>query len=83
MIDAEGYMTGREELHRLVEHLPENEVSTTRKLLRALVDPVELAILTADEDDEPESDREREAVRAALADPEPDVPFERLRRARM
>ena len=76
-------MTAREELHRLVDHLPESEVPTTRKLLRALVDPVELAIMTAGEDDEPEGDAEREAVRAALADARPDVPFERLRRIRM
>lgn len=74
-------MTAREELHRLVDYIPENDVSTTRKLLRALVDPVGLANLSAD-DDEPESAAERDAVEAALADPAPDVPFERLRRFR-
>ena len=31
-------MTAREELHHLVDHIPENDVRTTRKLLRALVD---------------------------------------------
>jgi hypothetical protein len=46
------------------------------------VDPVELAILSAEEDDEPESAEERAAVAAALAGAEPDVPFEQLRRAR-
>jgi hypothetical protein len=55
-------------------------VKTTQKLLRALVDPVELAILSAEEDDEPESEEERAAVDAALAGAEPDVPFEQLRR---
>ena len=75
-------MTAREELHRLVDHIPESEVRTTRKLLRALVDPVELAILSAEEDDEPEGDRERAAVEAALSDSGADVPFERLRRVR-
>ena|SRR5271165_73766 len=61
-------MTAPEALHRLVDRLHESEVPTTRKLLRALIDPLELAILTAAEDEEPESDAEREAVREALAD---------------
>lgn len=76
-------MTARDELHRLVDHLPESDVPTTRKLLSALVDPVELAILMAGEDDELEGDTEREAVRAALDDRGPDVPFEQLRRVRV
>jgi hypothetical protein len=82
MIDSEGFMTVREELHRLVDHIPESEVPVTQKLLRALVDPVELAILSAAEDDEIESEEERAAVDAALADPVPDVPFEHIRRRR-
>ena len=53
---------------------------TTKKLLRALVDPVELALLSAEEDDEAESAGEQAAVEGALADPAPDVPFEQLRR---
>ncbi len=76
-------MTTREELHRLVDHIPESEVATTQKILRALVDPVELAILSAEEDDEPESEEERAAVETALADPSADIPFERLRRVRL
>ena len=75
-------MTTREELHRLVEHIPESDVPTTQKFLRALVDPVELAILSAPDDDESESDEERATVEASLADPSPDVPFERIRRVR-
>ena len=43
MIETEDAMTVREELHQLVDHLPESEISTTRKLLRALVDPVDLS----------------------------------------
>ena len=82
MIDAEGLMTVREELHRLVNRIPESEVPVTQKLLRALVDPVELAILSAEEDDELETEAERAAVDAALSDPSPDVPFEQLRRMR-
>ena len=82
MIEIEGIMTAREELHRLVDHIPESEMRTTQKLLRALVDPVELAIISAEEDDEPESDGERAAVEAALAGSEPDIPFDQLRRIR-
>jgi hypothetical protein len=76
-------MTAREELHRLVDFIPETEIRTTRELLRALVDPLELAILVADEDDEQETAAERAAVDAALTDPAPDIPFERLRRIRV
>jgi hypothetical protein len=47
------------------------------------VDQIELTIFSADEDDEPESDDERVAVEAAVADPSADVPFESLRRVRM
>jgi len=82
MIDTERLMTAREELHRLVDYIPESEIATTQKLLRALADPVELAILSAEEDDEPESEDECAAVEAALTDPSADVPFERLRRVR-
>jgi len=40
----------------------------------------QLAVLTAAFDDEPETEEERAAVEAALADPSPDVPFEQIRR---
>ena len=35
----------RHELHTLVDHIPESDVPAARKILRALADPVELAIL--------------------------------------
>jgi len=82
MIEEDRIMTAREELHRLVDYIPESDVRTTRKLLRALVDPVELSILSAEEDDEPESEGERAAVATALAGNEPDIPFTQLRRIR-
>lgn len=72
----------RRELHALLDHIPEGDVATVHKFLRSLVDPVELALLRAPDDDESESEAEREAVSAALADPPPDVPFERIRRSR-
>ena len=40
-----------------------------RKILRALMDPVELSLLSAQVDDEPETDDERTAVERALAEP--------------
>jgi hypothetical protein len=46
------------------------------------MDPVELAILTAPLDDEPETEEERAAVAASLADASADVPFEQLGRRR-
>jgi hypothetical protein len=72
----------RHELHALVDHIPESDVPAARKILRALADPVELAILTAPLDDEPETEEERATVASSLAESAPDVPFEQLRRIR-
>jgi len=49
----------RHELHTLVDHIPESDVPAARKILRALADSVELAILTAPLDDEPETEEEQ------------------------
>jgi hypothetical protein len=43
---------------------------------------VELAILAAPLDDEPEMEDERASVASSLADASPDIPFEQLRRKR-
>ena len=64
MIEADP-MTSREELHQLVDHIPEADVSAARKILRALADPVWQSLLAAPLDDEPETDRERAEVEAA------------------
>ena len=79
MIKAES-MTSREELHKLVDHIPDADIAAARKILRSLVDPVELSLLTAPLDDEPETEQEREAVEKALSDPRPDVPMEEVLR---
>ncbi len=55
----------REELRMLVEHIPESDVPTARKILRALIDPVELSLLTAPLDDEPLSEHEIAALEEA------------------
>ena len=72
----------RHELHTLVDHIPESDVPAARKLLRALSDPVELAILSAPLDDELETEEERALVASSLADDSADIPFEQLRRKR-
>ena len=53
-----------------------------RHELRALAAPMELAILAAPLDDEPETEEERASVAASLAEASPDIPFEHLRRVR-
>jgi hypothetical protein len=72
----------REELHKLLDRIPESDVPTASKFLRSLLDPVELALLIAPPEDELETEFERAAVEAALADPAADVPFEQIQRLR-
>ncbi len=66
--------TIRQELHRLLDHIPDSDVSTARKFLRSLLDPVSLSLLTAPYDDEPATERERAAVEAARREPGPGTP---------
>ncbi len=61
----ESPMTSREDLHKLVDHIPESDVAAARKILRALADPVWQSILAAPLDDEPETDQERAEVEEA------------------
>jgi hypothetical protein len=61
-------MTSREELHKLVDHIPDADVAAARKILRALADPVWQSILAAPLDDEPETDQERAEVEAARSE---------------
>jgi hypothetical protein len=72
--------TVRHELHILLDHIPENDVPAARKFLRSLVDPVELSLLSAPLDDEPESEEERAAVEAARAQPGPGTPHDEVLR---
>jgi hypothetical protein len=66
-------------LHTLVDHIPESDVPAVRKILRALADPVELAILTAPLGDGLETEEEQASVASSLADASPDIPFEKFR----
>jgi hypothetical protein len=52
-------MSARATLHRLVDSLPEEDLSTAGRLLAGLAvtaDPVERALLSAPSDDEPDTD---------------------------
>jgi hypothetical protein len=51
----------REELHSLLDRIPDSDIATARKFLRALANPVELALLNAPPDDEPLSAHEQAA----------------------
>jgi len=79
MIKTES-MTSREELHKLVDHIPDADVAAARKILRSLVDPVQFALMTAPLDDEPETGQELTDVEKALSDPRSDVSLEEVLR---
>lgn len=52
-------MTAREAIHRLVDDLPEKELSVARRVLEALSEsasPMMRALLEAESDDEPDDD---------------------------
>jgi hypothetical protein len=61
-------MSARDRLHRLVDELPESELSAAARFLhdrRATADPVLRALLEAPPDDEPETEGERHIVQEA------------------
>ena len=62
----------REELRRLVDELPENELNAARRYLEFIrdvgKDPVRWALENATLDDEPETDEERERAERADED---------------
>ncbi len=65
-------MIAREELHELIDRLPESELPAVRSYLRYLAevatDPVLRTLLNAPLDDEPETEEERIAVQEAKED---------------
>jgi len=58
-------MVDRQELHALVDHVRESDIASAKEYLRSLIDPFELALLTAEPDDEPLTDHERAAIEEA------------------
>lgn len=67
-------MNRKEQLHRLVDQLPESELGAAERFLEylrlAATDPALHTLLTAPEDDEPEDEEERAAVAEAREDVE-------------
>ena len=65
-------MVNKDKLHRLIDELPESEVSAAERYLEYLRlaghDPVLHAVLNAPDDDEPETDEEQAAVAEARRD---------------
>ena len=64
-------MHARNDLYRLIDSLPESEIQAARRFLEYLRDsrdPVLTALLSAPEDDEPETDEERASVSEARQD---------------
>ena len=65
-------MIAREDLHHLVDRLPEGELPAVRSYLRYVaevaIDPVLRTLLNAPLDDEPETEAERRAVAEAKED---------------
>jgi len=57
----------KQQAHELIERLGPKQVSAVVGLLEALLDPVSRAITNAATDDEPESERERQAVAESKA----------------
>jgi hypothetical protein len=64
-------MYTKDDLHRLIDQLPDNELLPAMRYLeylRNMGDPVLKALIDAPEDDEPETDEERIAVTEAYDD---------------
>jgi predicted transcriptional regulator len=64
-------MTIKEELHRLVDELPESESQAAKRFLeylRNMGDPMMQALMEAPMDDEPETEEERAAMAEAYDD---------------
>ena len=57
----------RDDAHRLIDRLPETQVSALVGLLETIVDPVGAALRNAPIDDESETEQERQSVAEARA----------------
>src|SRR4051794_15666902 len=61
-------MLTRDDLHTLLDSIPEDRLPAIREALEKLSDPVLLAFLTAPEDDEPLTDEDIAAIKEARAE---------------
>ena len=76
-------MTTRADLHAMIDELPEGRLEDVRAAVEAAISPVEEALASAPDDDEPESAAERAAVeeaRDSLARGERGMPLGEIRR---
>ncbi len=60
-------MLARDDLHTLLDAIPEDRLADIREALTRLADPVLLALLTAPEDDEPVTAEDLAALAEARA----------------
>ncbi len=63
-------MIARDELHTMLDAIPEDRLAAAREALAALADPVWLALMNAPEDDEPLTDEDLKALDEAREDRE-------------
>ncbi len=63
-------MIGRDDLHTMLDSIPEERLADVRAALERLADPVLVALLNAPEDDEPLTDEDLLALEEARADRE-------------
>ena len=61
-------MIARDDLHTMLDAIPEDRLPNVREALEQLADPVLLALLTAPEDDEPVTDEDLQSIAEARAD---------------
>lgn len=61
-------MLTRDQLHHLIDELPESEIDTAGRFLQARTDPLLRALMDAPPDDEPETEEERAAVAEARSE---------------
>jgi hypothetical protein len=55
-------MSNRKHAHELIDRLPETQLSALVGLLETIVDPVAAALRNAQTDNEPETEKEKQAV---------------------
>lgn len=63
-------MLTRDEIHRLIDAVPEKELPAIARAIETTLDPVVRAVLLAPVDDEPLTDEERALVEEARAEAE-------------
>jgi hypothetical protein len=55
-------MIARDDLHAMLDAIPEERLAAAREALAALADPVWLALMNAPDDDEPLTDDDLQAI---------------------